>query len=65
MTNGDGVTVDDWLPVAVEGLPVPELAGAPPVEHEVKRAAANAIDRRLESLMNCKRDGSAYCYEVP
>jgi hypothetical protein len=72
MTNGDGVTAGDRLPAAMEvGVPMRVLAGAPPpegdppVEHAVKKAAANAIVRRRISLTKHQRPGSGNCYEVP
>src|SRR5260370_37435735 len=57
---GDGMTKGVGVPAALgAGVTTRALAGALPEEHAVNRAAANATDRRLESLMNCQRDGSA------
>src|SRR5260370_20510211 len=51
---GDGMTKGVGVPAAMgDGVPTRALAGAPPEEHAVNKAAANATDRRLASLMNC------------
>src|SRR6266849_1744286 len=63
---GDGMTNGDGVPAAMgEGVATRALAGAPPEEHAVNRAAASATDRRLVSLTKRQRPGSGNCYEVP